>query len=79
MLMKKRLLLCSILLSAASLPSMAQTAPVADILDVQFNADGSAVDVSPMKNTVEYIGDGTLIDNNSYFGCWPTDTAWRCW
>ncbi|MCR4920622.1 MAG: hypothetical protein K5945_02800 [Bacteroidaceae bacterium] len=26
--------------------------PVADLLDVQFKADGSAVDVSPMKNTV---------------------------
>ena len=70
MLMKKRLLLCSILLSAASLPSMAQvTAPVADVLDVQFQPDGTAIDVSPMKNKVEYIGDGTLIDNNSYFGC----------
>ena len=27
--------------------------PVADILDVQFQADGTAVDVSPMKNKVE--------------------------
>ena len=66
--MRKRLL-SGVWLSAACLTLWAQTAPVADILDVQFNADGSAVDVSPMKNTVEYIGDGTLIDNNSYFGC----------
>ncbi len=34
--------------------------PVADILDVQFNADGTAVDVSPMKNTVTAPSKGGL-------------------
>ena len=32
------------------------TAPKADILDVVFNEDGSAEDVSPMHNTVEHVG-----------------------
>lgn len=31
-------------------------APEADLLDVQFNADGSATDISPMKNTVQTVG-----------------------
>ena len=34
--------------------------PVADILDVQFNADGTATDVSPMHNNVETKASGAL-------------------
>ncbi len=35
--------------------------PVADVLDVKFNEDGSAVDVSPMKNTIRTITDGSVL------------------
>ena len=43
-------------------------APVADILDVQFLPDGSAVDVSPMENQVECPANGGLTTywNNTY-------------
>ena len=42
--------------------------PVADILDVRFNADGSAEDVSPMKNTVTTpkTGGMSTIWSNTY-------------
>lgn len=36
-----------------------QEKPVADILDVQFNEDGTATDLSPMKLTVEAQANGT--------------------
>lgn len=43
--------------------------PVADLLDVKFTADGSAVDVSPMKNTVEVVSPTGKIDTyyNEYY------------
>ncbi len=37
-----------------------QSKPKADILDVRFNADGTAEDVSPMKNNVETFAGNTL-------------------
>ncbi len=33
--------------------------PTADVLDVQFNADGTATDLSPMHNAVENVGTKT--------------------
>ena len=64
--MRKKLLYCFVL-SMAGVSAMAQQMPVADLLDVQFNLDGSAVDVSPMKNEVEYVGSGTVIEYSSIF------------
>ena len=43
-----------------------QKAPVADLLDVHFNADGSAEDISPMKNTVVKYGNPSTIWSNTY-------------
>lgn len=50
--------------------------PEADILDVQFNADGTAVDVSPMNNTVENFGTKTYFSRtfNRYVATF--DNAW---
>lgn len=42
------------------------TGPVADILNIEFNADGSATDVSPMKNTVVSVGNTTTAYNFKY-------------
>ncbi len=44
------------------------TAPTADLLDVVFNADGTAKDVSPMGNTVKYLpGAGASYYYNEYY------------
>lgn len=51
--MKKMLLLCSALIM--SLQMWAQL-PQADVLDVVFNPDGTATDVSPMANEVVAMG-----------------------
>jgi len=48
--------------------SMAQDVPVADLLDVQFYTDGTAVDVSPMQNPVDFYGSGAEVTQNTYFG-----------
>jgi len=40
-------------------------APVADMLDVVFNYDGTAKDVSPMGNTIETVGIGSNV--NTYY------------
>ncbi len=40
--------------------------PVADVLDVVFKEDGSAEDVSPMKNAVETVGTPTVSMNETY-------------
>lgn len=40
--------------------------PVADMLDIEFNNDGSAVDVSPMKNKVQVYGAPTISYNDAY-------------
>ena len=64
--MRKQLLSC-LVLGMAAISAMAQEIPVADMLDVQFNLDGTAVDLSPMKNTVEYVGEGVNISYNSIF------------
>lgn len=44
--------------------------PVADILDVKFNADGTAEDISPMKNKVEVVSENGKLDTyyNAPFG-----------
>ncbi len=44
------------------------TKPTADILDVVFNADGTAKDVSPMGNNVKYLpGAGASYYYNEYY------------
>ena len=40
--------------------------PVADLLDVVFNDDGTATDVSPMKNEVKVVGNGSESLSISY-------------
>jgi len=42
------------------------TPPVADLLDVRFNADGTAEDISPMKNTVVKYGSPSTVWSNTY-------------
>ena len=64
----RKILLCSFVLSVAWMSATAQDAPVADLLDVEFNIDGTAIDVSPMNNTVEFIGEGPTIAYNAAFG-----------
>lgn len=64
----RKILLCSFALSVAWMSATAQDAPVADLLDVEFNIDGTAIDVSPMNNTVEFIGEGPTIAYNAAFG-----------
>ena len=44
---------------------MPETDPVADILDIVFNEDGTATDVSPLKNAVEVRGVPTVSYNDS--------------
>ena len=63
----KQKLLFGLTLSAACLLASAQNAPVADLLDVQFNGDGTAIDLSPMENDVTYVGDGTVVAHNQFF------------
>ena len=43
------------------------TAPEADLLDVVFNEDGTAEDVSPMKNVVEIGGTGATVYYNETY------------
>ena len=52
-----RVMLSAALMAAWSVPLLAQQTekPVADMLDIKFNADGSAEDVSPMKLDVQTI------------------------
>ncbi|MCR4920621.1 MAG: LamG domain-containing protein [Bacteroidaceae bacterium] len=66
----KQKLLFSVLLSMACLTAMAQEVPTADLLDVQFNEDGTAVDLSPMHNPVNFFGNesSTVISHHSVFG-----------
>ena len=70
--MRKNLLIFVLTMIVACMPVMAQEVPVADLLDVQFNDDGSAVDVSPMKNAIEYYGEGTVI---AYSGAFNRNVA----
>ncbi|MCR4921639.1 MAG: chitobiase/beta-hexosaminidase C-terminal domain-containing protein [Bacteroidaceae bacterium] len=65
--MRKRLFY-SFALSLACLAASAQSVPVADLLDVQFNSDGTAVDVSAMKNTVEHVGETSSVAYHPAFG-----------
>ena len=65
--MKQKLLLGLALFAACTMAS-AQDVPVADLLDVQFNGDGTAVDISPMENEVTFLGDGTVVEFNTFFG-----------
>ncbi len=64
----KRKRFLGVSLSMACMTVMAQNLPTADLLDVQFYTDGTAVDASPMQNTVEYFGSGTEVTQNSYLG-----------
>lgn len=65
-----RLMLTAAMMAALGVPAMAQETekPVADMLDVQFNADGTAEDISPMKLPVERIGENTSTYYNDGFG-----------
>ncbi len=58
----------SLALALACVTASAQSVPTADLLDVQFNSDGTAVDVSPMKNTVQSVGEGTTVAYSAAFG-----------
>ncbi len=52
--------------------------PRADLLDVKFNADGTAEDISPMKNTVEAKGNPQTFFSN-YYGRYEvrfSDNSW---
>jgi len=48
------------------------SAPVADLLDIRFNADGTVYDASPMKNNVEvFSADGKVNTMwNETYGCY---------
>ena len=52
--------------------------PVADVLDVKFNADGTAEDVSPMGNTVESYGNPQTFFSSEYgrYEVRFSDNAW---
>lgn len=65
-----QLVLSAALLTAASVPMMAQETvkPVADLLDVRFNSDGTAEDVSAMGNDVEVLGNNLSTYFNEGFG-----------
>ena len=69
--MKRKLLTCT--LAAVLAPWYVQSAtaqdvqkPVADLLDVQFAEDGTAVDVSPMQMTVEQMGDAATVYSKEF-------------
>ena len=64
--MRKKLLY-SFVLFVACMSATAQDAPVADLLDVSFNIDGTAEDISPMHNMVEFVGEGPTIAYNAAF------------
>ncbi|MBP5619815.1 MAG: hypothetical protein J6X23_05160, partial [Bacteroidaceae bacterium] len=55
-------------ISLACISVKAQDTPIADILDVVFNTNGTAVDVSPMHNTIEFKGEGPTIAYSATFG-----------
>ena len=50
-------------------------APVADLLDIQFNEDGSATDVSPMHNPIEILGNDGRFNTtyNPIYGCYTAN------
>ena len=50
--------------------------PIADVLDVVFNEDGSATDISPMKNNIEAVGTKTYYNDiyNRYVSTF--DNTW---
>ena len=45
----------------------AQDTPVADLLDVQFNVDGTAVDLSASQMEIEFFGSGTVVSYHPSF------------
>ena len=55
--------------------SSVYTAPVADLLDIQFNKDGSATDVSPMHNPIEICGNDGRFNTtyNPIYGCYSAN------
>ncbi|MGN1255893.1 MAG: LamG-like jellyroll fold domain-containing protein, partial [Bacteroidaceae bacterium] len=65
-----RMMLTAAFMAALGMPVMAQETekPVADMLDVKFNADGTAEDISPMKLPVEKVGDGMSTYYNDGYG-----------
>ncbi len=44
------------------------SAPVADVLDAQFNVDGTATDLSTMNNTIERRGEDNIVEYSKVFG-----------
>ena len=65
--MRKKLFY-TLALSVACMTASAQSIPTADLLDVQFQADGTAVDLSTMKNPVEKNGTTATVAYNDAFG-----------
>lgn len=67
--MKKLLFLITLILLGFTIPQRIKAnveTPKADVLDVVFNNDGSAIDVSPMGNAIEKIGDIVVTHDSKY-------------
>ena len=66
--MKQRFtLLLTALLCMFGTSVWAQDTPVADLLDVQFNDDGTAVDLSASQMEIEFFGNGTVVSYHPSF------------
>ena len=52
--------------------------PIADLLDVCFNSDGTAIDLSPMKMKIEKCGNAQNVYYNEIFKCYAANftTPW---
>ncbi|MBR3548068.1 MAG: LamG domain-containing protein, partial [Prevotella sp.] len=62
----RKIIVCSFALFVVCMSTMAQIAPVADLLDVVFNDDGTATDISASKMTVETFGSPTIVKSTKY-------------
>ena len=62
----RKIIVCSFALFVVCMSTMAQIAPVADLLDVVFNDDGTATDISASKMTVETFGSPTIVKSAKY-------------
>lgn len=65
-------LLYSAPLSEVDYATFEYEAPVADLLDIRFNADGSVTDASPMHNNVEIVSPDNKVNTtyNATYGCY---------
>ena len=65
-----RMMFFTAVLASVGVPIFAQNTekPVADMLDVKFNTDGTAEDISAMKNPIEVVGSNLGTYYNDGFG-----------